>query len=453
MISVDEIMRWAKLEVIKNGEGIFFEGVSTDTREDVRGKIFIALRGERFDGHDFVEEAVKKGAKGVICEKDVEIKGTAWVFCTKNCLVTLGDIAMGYRIKKGFEIFGITGSSGKTTTKEFLHSFISPDMRWGKTKGNMNNLIGVPLTLLSLKEEDGAVIELATNRKGEIKRLCEISKPDFGLITLIGKAHTEGLGGLKDIAEEKGWLFRSLPESGTGFVNADDPFVLELSNLLRSKKVTYGIDSSADFSGRIISIDENGMRGEIYGKGVRISFRSNLKGRHIFQNILAASSAAMCLGINPANIPERIEKLSLPGGRGEILKIRGITIINDSYNANPVSFQSALEVLSNFKGRKILVIGDMHELGERAFEEHYELGKKIKTISPFVIFFKGDYGEALEKGMNGEIRRFEDPAECVEELIKILGVDDVVLFKASHRVGLDRVFYILKEKLGGKDVS
>jgi len=453
MFDVNEIIRWAELEVVKRGEMNFFDGVSTDTREDVKEKIFIALKGERFDGHDFVKEAIRKGAKGVICEKDVEINGNVWFFRTQDTLKALGDIAMGYRMKRGFRIFGITGSSGKTTTKEFLHSLISPEMKWGKNKGNMNNLIGVPLTLLSLKEEDGAVVELATNRKGEIKRLCEISRPDFGLITLIGKAHTEGLGELEDIAEEKGWLFRSIPENGAGFVNVDDPLVLKVSNFLRGKRITYGMNSPADFYGRIISIDESGMKGEICGEGLKISFKTALKGKHFLQNILAASSAAIYLGINPSDVKERIEKLSAPGGRWEVLKIKGITLINDSYNANPVSFQAALENMSIFEGRKILVIGDMLELGEKSFDEHYELGRKIASISPFTVFFKGDYGEAVENGMTGEIKRFDDPFKCTDELLKILKEGDVVLFKASHRIGVDDVFKILKEKIGGKDVS
>jgi UDP-N-acetylmuramoyl-tripeptide--D-alanyl-D-alanine ligase len=453
MLEVDEIIKWAELEVVKKGGMNFFDGVSTDTREDVKGKIFIALKGERFDGHDFVKEAISKGARGVICEKDVEINGNVWFFRTRDTLKALGDIAMGYRMKRGFKIFGITGSSGKTTTKEFLHYLISPDIKWGKNKGNMNNLIGVPLTLLFLKEEEGAVLELATNRKGEIKRLCEISKPDFGLITLIGKAHTEGLGEIEDIAEEKGWLFRSIPENGAGFVNVDDPLVLKVSNFLRCRKITYGMDPSADFCGRIISIDESGMRGEIYGKGMKISFKTALKGRHFLQNILAASSAAIYLGINPSDMKERIERLNAPEGRWEVLKIKDITLINDSYNANPVSFQSAIENLQIFKGRKILVIGDMLELGEKSFDEHYELGRKIARISPLVVFFKGDYGEAVESGMRGEIKRFDDHNKCADELLKILERGDVVLFKASHKIGVECVFKILKERLGGKDAS
>jgi UDP-N-acetylmuramoyl-tripeptide--D-alanyl-D-alanine ligase len=453
VLDVNEITKWADLEVIKSGEKNLFEGVSTDSREDVKGKIFIALKGEKFDGHDFIEEAIRKGARGVICEKEIETKEKVWVFRTSDTLKALGDIAMGYRRKKGFKIFAITGSSGKTTTKEFLHFFIHPDMKWGKNMGNMNNLIGVPLTLLFLKEEEGAVIELATNRKGEIKRLCEISKPDFGLITLIGKAHMEGLGGLEEIAEEKGWLFRSLPQNGIGFVNVDDPLVVKVSSFLRCKKITYGMAESADFYGRLIAIDERGMKGEIGWNGTRISFETPLRGRHFFQNILAASSAAICLGVKPSDLKERIKHLSPPEGRGQIVKIKDIIFINDSYNANPVSFQAALEMLSIFKGKKILVIGDMLELGEKSFEEHYELGKKIRNLSPFKVFFKGNYWEAVERGMKEKITRFDDPQECAEEILKTLEKGDVVLFKASHKIGVDEVFKILKEKLGGNNAS
>jgi len=453
MLDVNEIIKWADMEVIKKGEKNLFEGVSTDSREDVRGKIFIALKGERFDGHDFVHEAIRKGASGIICEREVNTQEKVWIFRTSDTLKALGDIATGYRKKKGFKIFAITGSSGKTTTKEFLHFLIYPDMKWGKNRGNMNNLIGVPLTLLLLKEEEGAVIELATNRKGEMKRLCEISKPDFGLITLIGKAHMEGLGELEEIAEEKGWLFRSLPENGIGFVNADDPLVVKLSSFLRCKKITYGMKPSADFYGRVISVDEKGMKGEIGWAGTAISFETPLKGRHFFQNILAASSAAISLGVTPSDLKERLKNLNPPEGRGEVLKIKDIVFINDSYNANPTSFQAALEMLSVFQGRKILVIGDMLELGEKSFEEHYELGKRIVDVSPFKVFFKGSYREAVEKGMGRETIEFDDPGECADELLKILEKGDVVLFKASHKVGIEEVFKILKEKLGSQDVS
>ncbi len=453
MLNVDEIINWAELEVVKKGESLFFDGVSTDTRKEVNGKIFIALKGERFDGHNFISEAVKKGARGVICERKVDVKEDVWVFLARDPLKALGDIAMGYRMKKGFRIFAITGSSGKTTTKEFLHFLIYPDLKWGKNEGNMNNLIGVPLTILFLRNEEGAVLELATNRKGEIKRLCEISGPDYGLITCIGKAHTEGLGDVWEIAEEKGWLFRSLPENGTGFVNLDDPHVLRVSEFLRGKKITYSMTSEADFCGKIISVNENGMMGEICGEGVKISFKTVLKGRHILQNILAASSAAIYLGIKPSEVRDRIEKLEIPEGRGKIWKLRGITIINDSYNANPISFQSALDTVSIFKGRKIFVIGDMLELGGDSENEHCELGKKISALSPHIVFYKGDYFEEVEKSLKGKIKRFEDSIECVEKLLKILEKGDVVLLKASNRIGIHEVFRILKERLGGEDVS
>lgn len=457
MFDVHEIIKWCGGEVLRRGRSEFVEGISTDTRKKTAGMLFLALKGERFDGHDFIDEAVRKGARGILTEKEVNPEGV-WVIKTEDNLKALGDIAMGYRIKKGFRILALTGTSGKTTTKEFIHHLISPFLKWGKNEGNMNNLIGVPLTLLSLRDEEGAVLELATNRPGEIKRLCEICRPDFGLITMIGEAHTEGLGDIHGVMEEKSWLFKSIPEDGIGFVNMDDPLVVKASGFLLSRKVCYSMKrEEADFYGKLLSMDENGMGGEVEGKGVRISFSTNLRGRHLFQNILSAIAVAVTLGIAPHLLRERIGTLSLPPGRGEIVEMGGFTILDDSYNANPVSFKAALEMLSLFRGRrKVLVIGDMLELGKNAPKAHFQLGEWIASLSPFAVFIKGDFREEVKKGVGKKtelVIEFENPSECVNRLLELLKEGDVILFKGSHRTGIHEVVRIFKERIGGKNVS
>jgi UDP-N-acetylmuramoyl-tripeptide--D-alanyl-D-alanine ligase len=460
---LEEILKATGGRLLQGEEKTSFRGISTDSRTIAEGELFIALKGERFDGHHFAIEALKKRAGGVIIEED-KVRDIRWngyrpsaVIAVKDALHALGDIARERRRKFGTPVVALTGSNGKTTTKEMISACLETTFPVLKTKGNLNNLIGLPLTLLNLSEQERiGVLEMGMNVPGEIRRLTEIAEPDVGLITNIEKVHLEGMGSLERVKEEKGELFRTMRQDGTILVNQDDPRVIDLASEFRGQKITFGVDHPAEVMAKEIRLQ--GVGGTCFTlmmEGVTLEITLPFLGRHFVPNALSAIAAASLFGIELEKVKEALEHLSPSPMRMEVLRPKeGVTLINDAYNANPRSVELALEVLSEMKGkgRGIAVLGDMLELGEYSVEAHQLIGKRIGELSIDFLLALGEEApvlveSAMRHGLGSEKARIlESHTEAISTLKKMVRDGDWILVKGSRRMGMEKIAEGLMER-------
>jgi UDP-N-acetylmuramoyl-tripeptide--D-alanyl-D-alanine ligase len=434
-------------------------GLSTDTRTLREGALFIALIGDHFDGHDYLDAAIKRGAAGLIVrmecsEKVNRVTDELPVIGVKDTLTALGEIAHAWRRRFSIPVVAITGSSGKTTTKEMLTAIASRSRNVLSTEGNLNNLIGLPQTLLGLrKEHELAVVEMGTNRPGEISKLAAIAAPDIGLITNIGPAHLEGLGSLDAIREEKGALFEAVSGLGVAVVNLDDEAVGILARKWRGDRITFGLNPSANVSARRIeNAGSEGTRFDLIIAGTAIPVCMHAFGKHNVQNALAASAAARILGFDEEAIAGGLAAFNPVPGRMEIRSLgNGAFLIIDTYNANPDSMREALKTLRELRGEgaSVAILGDMLELGESAAEWHEEIGALIVETGVEAVFLKGTLSRsiasgAINKGFHEEgIVFFDHPSEVLIPLINRLRKNDWVLLKGSRKMKMEAVADLL----------
>ena len=446
-------------------------GVSTDSRNIKPGELFIALTGENFDGHGFVEKAIEKGACGAIVSGQWSVAGaqqkilTGFIIEVKDTLKALGDIAMLWREKHPISVVAITGSNGKTTTKEMVALILSQKFRVLKTEGNLNNLIGLPLTVLNIDDShDVAVLELGMNSFGEIARLSEICKPDIALITNVGSGHLEGLGSIEGVAKAKGEILEGLKAGGTFVFNADDSYIREIAKGWKGNLVSFGIDSpGADV--KTLLTDYSCC----YGSGVAISMHLKEKtlsaklmglGLHNVYNATAAAAVGVAMGIGLEEIRKGLEEWRPFRGRFELHRLDcGVNLIDDTYNANPNSVAMALKTLADVKGagRGIAVLGDMLELGAYAEEAHYEIGKKAASTGVDCLFLMGPhssihtYRGARDGGMDeGQIVICSDYKDVSGHLNPILTGGDWVLVKGSRGMAMEKVVEEIKKRMKDK---
>ena len=455
LIAAGEILRATGGELLGGGNGWSCRGLSTDTRTMAAGNLFVALAGENFDGHDCLAAAAKKGASGLLIGMDRrdrldKIDSTLPVIGVPDTLRALGDMAHAWRKRYSLPVVAITGSAGKTTTKEILAAIASRSRKVLKTEGNLNNLIGLPLTLLKLREEhELAIVEMGTNSPGEIARLTAIAAPDVGLITNIGPAHLEGLVSLEGVREEKGDLFRVMDGKGAAVVNHDDPEVGLLAERWRGKRITFGLGTGADITARSIGqAGEMGVRFNLLIEGIGTRTLLRAPGKHNVANALAAAAAAWILGFDRNVIAEGIAAFSPVPGRTEIRRLgNGAGMILDAYNANPASVREALKTLQELRGtgRAFVILGDMLELGDKTEEFHREIGEFAVRTGIDHLFLKGALSRftaagAVEQGLPGErITFFDDPGSVISLLKSRLLKDDWVLIKGSRRMKLEKV--------------
>jgi len=430
-----------------------FKNISTDSRTIKPEELFIALKGERFDGHNFIPQVYEKGANGVIVKRSsLEDKGWEgeWtVIEVDDTLRALGDIAHFWRMKHPIPIVGITGSNGKTTTKEMIGSILEITFNILKIEGNFNNLIGLPMTLLRLSKKDEiAVLEMGTNARGEIKRLSEISVPDVAVITNIGQAHLQGLLSVEDVREEKGELFKILREDSFAIINQDDPMVLKLAAECKCRKIGFSMSGDADLMAKDVSVSDSG----------KVSFRLAdenkdaiidlpLYGVFTVYNALAAAGVAQSLGVGLEIIKEGLERFKPLPGRMEIMELDGYTIINDTYNANPNSMGQALKTLTGFKrtGRTIAVLGDMLELGEFTESAHIQIGRMVSGLGIDYLFTLGKNSvnialAASEGGMNEKNIYMENEHQDVTAKLRaIITKGDCILVKGSRGMKMELI--------------
>ncbi|PLX89413.1 MAG: UDP-N-acetylmuramoyl-tripeptide--D-alanyl-D-alanine ligase [Desulfuromonas sp.] len=362
----------------RNGATTEIEGVSTDSRTLQPGELFVPLRGERFDGHAYLSQAVAHGA--VACLSEEIVGGLAVpVVQVEDSLKALGDLAGFVRRSLAGPLIAITGSSGKTTSKEMLSSILGRTSPGLKSEGNFNNLIGVPLSLFRLQpEHQWAVIEMGMSRRGEIARLAQIAKPQIGIITNVGAAHLEKLGGLSAVAMAKGELFIHLPADGTAVINADDPMVRQLPVANGVRKISFGTGADAEVRATDIEAENGSVRFVLCLEQQKIAVRLPIPGRHNVSNALAAAAVANVIGIPSGEIVAGLEEFRPCPGRMELIELPGdIVLLDDTYNANPLSVRAALGALHDLgrPGQRIAVLGDMLELGALAHELHEEIGQ------------------------------------------------------------------------------
>lgn len=461
--SLEEILRATGGRVLQGGNQVFFPSISTDSRTVSEGALFIALKGHRFDGHHYAIEALEKRAGGVMIEED-RVGDIRWngyqtrpVIVVKDTLQALGDIARDRRRKFGIPVIALTGSNGKTTTKEMIATCLETSFPVLKTKGNLNNLIGLPLTLLNLTEKERvAILEMGMNVPGEIRKLTEIAEPDVGLITNIQAAHLEGMGSIERIQEEKGELFRRMRQDGSIIVNQDDLRVVVLGEEFQGQKITYGIDRLADIMGKEIQLKgREGTSFILIVEGEQREVLLPMLGKHFVYNALAAIATASLFGIEEEKAIEALERFQPYAMRMEVLSLRGgVTLINDAYNANPRSMELSLQTLSEVKGRgrAIAVLGDMLELGNFAVEAHRQLGKKVAELSIDFLLVMGEEApvvveSAVQEGLAYERARvIESHSEAISLLRRIAREGDWVLVKGSRGMAMEKVVEGLKER-------
>ena len=429
--------------------------VTTDSREVTPGSVFVALLGERVDGAEFVEEAIRKGARAAIVSEEGarkvprEVLAEKPVFVVRNPVEALGDLARAHRERfRHIPLVGISGSTGKTSTKELLAALLSRSKEVLKNPGNRNNLIGLPLALLTLSgDHDVAVLEMATNLPGEIARLASIAAPDVAVLTNIAPAHLKGLGSLEGVAREKGDLYRSLPESGTAVVNAMDLRVMREAGRCRAAKIYYGVALN-EISGRVLSMDDEGMRIAVRTPSGEFASSLRLTGEHNLMNALAAVAAAYALGLRPADMEEGFRSVAPGRGRFRPVPLRGGgLLLDDTYNANPASVEAALRNLMALRrGRRcIVVLADMLELGEASGSSHFRIGHMLGGIKPDLLFTHGTEaaaiaGGAREGGLDpGRIMHVGERDALRGAVTAALREGDVILVKGSRGMRLEEI--------------
>ncbi|MBK1835302.1 UDP-N-acetylmuramoyl-tripeptide--D-alanyl-D-alanine ligase [Roseibacillus ishigakijimensis] len=428
------------------GERVVTAGVSTDTRTLAGGELFVALRGERFDGHDYLEKAFAAGVVGALAECEDSVPHQEGVILVRDTLLALQRLACWWRRLLEIPVVGLTGSNGKTSTKDFTRSVLSQRFQVRATRGNLNNHIGVPLSVLSLTEEDEVgVFEMGMNHPGEIAPLCEIARPHLGIITNIGTAHIEYMGSRDAIAEEKGALARALPEVGTLFVPAACPYLDYFRDRTRAEVVAVG---NGRGEVRAEEIDGSGdtMRFTLVLEGEgRIPVNLPVAGRHMVTNALLAAAVGRALGLTLAEIARGLEATELTSGRLRSFQKNGITILDDTYNANPESMRAGLETLAERRpgpgGRHFAVLGKMAEIGATAPQEHHALGEFAAARGVRVVSVGGE-ARGISQGAASD-RHFDTRDEAARWLAQELHEGDVVLFKGSRTAAIENVIKAL----------
>ncbi len=434
-----------------------FSGVSIDSRTAQAGQVFFCLRGPRFDGHDFLQEAFRKKVAGVVLSDPARLPARTenhrpFVVQVPDTLRALQDLAHHHRRSLNPRVLAITGTNGKSTTKELAAQVVATRFRTLKSEGNLNNHIGLPLNLLKLQPGDEvAVLEMGMSDRGEIARLCRIAEPDIGMITNISEAHLVHLKSVQEVQQAKGELFEALDEQATALVNADDPLVLELVRALRAHVITFGLSSPADVRGEDIRPAGLGYEFTLVAGGRRVPVRFPFPGRHNVMNAVAAAAAGRALGIETPEIARALESARLPAQRTELRHHGGLLIINDSYNANPQSMQEALRTLKEIQspGRRFLVMGDMLELGEQEVPAHRRLGRQVAaggidylvTVGPLARLARE---AAREAGMPADrALAFDSREEAAAFLKREARPEDCLLFKGSRGARMEQVLDLL----------
>jgi UDP-N-acetylmuramoyl-tripeptide--D-alanyl-D-alanine ligase len=425
------------------GADVAVRGVSTDTRAVAAGQLFVALRGERFDAHDFLDAAVAAGAAALLVADESRLPAGMPAIVVADTRLALGRLAQAWRAEFTLPVIAVTGSNGKTTTKEMIAAILAAAFGDAvlATRGNFNNEIGLPLTLLGLNAgHRAAVIEMGMNRPGEIGYLVGIGAPSVALVTNAQRAHLEGMGDLDEVAREKGSIFAGLPADGIAVINADDGYAALWREMAGGRRVrSFAIDHPAD------------VHGNVYQHGLEISlaltaaegaiqFTLAIPGRHNARNAVAAAAACLAAGVPLAAVAEGLS--SFAGVKGRLQRRagrNGAEILDDTYNANPDSVRAGIDVLAATIGRKLLVLGDMGEIGEASGQYHDEIGGYAKSQGIDRLFALGEASQQAVRNFGEGARHFCHIDKLLAAVDKELGPDTTVLIKGSRFMKMERV--------------
>lgn len=430
--------------------------VVIDSRKIEAGGIFIATKGERVDGHNFIPQVAEKGALAVVCEKEPENCSVPYIL-VGDSFQALKDIAGFYREQLTIPVVGITGSVGKTSTKEMIASVLSKGYRVLKTEGNFNNEVGLPLTVLQIRpEHEAAVLEMGISDFGEMHRLSRIARPDICVMTNIGQCHLENLGSREGILKAKSEIFDFMNPEGHIFVNGDDDMLAGIKGKGGHSPVHFGLNPSNEvFASGIMNKGLLGSEAVIHMDLKVFPVEIPLPGSHMVYNALAAAAVGKCMGLSEKQIQEGIAGVQAVGGRSHVIALPSRTLIDDCYNANPVSMKAALDLLTMALGRKAAVLGDMFELGEKEKELHAEVGAYAVQKGIDVLLCTGELSKYMYEGAlaacqkttaskQTEIYYFKTRDDMMEELKNILKSGDSILIKASHGMQFEKVVEYLK---------
>lgn len=427
------------------GTAATISGISTDTRTIKPGDLFIALRGPNFDAHDFAADAVALGAAAVMVERQLAVPVPQVI--VPDTRLALGHLAGARRAQFNIPVIAITGSNGKTTVKEMIAAICAQRGAVLATQGNLNNDIGVPLTLLRINSSHKfAVVEMGANHPGEIAYLTHLTRPDVALINNAGPAHLEGFGSLQGVAQAKGEIYGGLSSQGVGIVNADDNFAGLWRGLCRNHAVlSFGLSNTADVSARWVTDALGSHVTIITGQGeVEVTLR--LLGRHNIMNALAASAAALACGCSLQDIKQGLESLQPVKGRLQLKHGKnGSKIIDDTYNANPASFKAALDVLSIYPGQRYVALGDMGELGEGAAQMHREIGAYAKSSGIDRLYTVGQFAQFAAEGFGPRAKEYRDQPGIIGALLSDLTAEVTLLVKGSRSMHMEDVVNALTQ--------
>ncbi|MDO8550619.1 MAG: UDP-N-acetylmuramoyl-tripeptide--D-alanyl-D-alanine ligase [Ignavibacteria bacterium] len=455
-ITLKDLFNLPGSEIVNPDNYKAVSNVTIDSRKIEKGSLFIAIKGEKFDGHDFVKDVIKNGASAVVIEgkqyprfDDIEVP----FVLVDDTIKALGELAKVWRSKLKAKVISLTGSAGKTTTKDMIAALLSEKFKVNKTMANNNNHIGVPLTILSTTNSHQVlVLEHGTNHFGEIAYTAEIAKPDYALITNIGNSHLEFLKNKKGVLKEKVSLFETTKKRNRIlFINKDDKLLSDLYKKYK-KKITFGTRKRSDVNGKILSYTDDGKPiVELRYEGKKIKTEFNLYGEQSFKNLLAASSVAFKLGLNEKQILNGIKKLSPPYKRLNVTKYSDFILIDDTYNANPDSMKSSLELLSQIKifKKKIAILGDMFELGDTSEKHHKNLASVIKKNKIDEVYTIGKMMKVLNKELQGSgiEKKYFSSRDSLSDFISMTDFSDsVILVKGSRGMKMEEFVQKIKEK-------
>lgn len=430
-----------------DSDDVCFNSISIDSRRIKPGALFIAISGDQFDGHEFIQEAQKRGAVAAIVSRPVAT--SLPTIQVKDTRKALGEIAKKWREQYTLPVIAVTGSCGKTTTKAMIANILQQAGNTISTEGNFNNEIGLPLTILKLTtEQKYAIFELGANHLGEIRYLTDIAKPTVSLITNAGPAHLEGFGSIEGVAREKSEIYQGLDEKGTAILNIDDAYAdFWRTTINQRKTITFSASQPADFYAKNVHLDLEGHPQFILvTPSGELSIHLPLVGNHQVANALAAAAACFAVDISLENIKKGLESLQSINKRWVIKKgLNGATLIDDSYNANPLSMYAALQALVNYPGESICILGDMGELGETAHESHRELGHQAKKLGVRRLYAVGDLSRFTVEGFGDNAQHFPNKSALIANIKQALENNMTVLIKGSASAKMEEVAAALTE--------
>jgi len=460
-ITAEEILAPTNGALVSGKQPTVFSGISTDSRSTEPGELFWALVGERFDGHDFARIALDRGAAGIVAQRDRALQishpNDPTIIEVEDSLKAFGDLAGWWRHQHDTRVVAITGSAGKTTTKDMAAGILEMGRPTLVTQGNFNNLIGLPITLLRLEERyRNTVLEMGMNRPGEIARLTEIADPDVGVITNVGMAHLEGLGDIKGVARAKAELVEKISPGGRVILNGDDKLLMKTAAVYRKNAVTFGLDEHNDIRGTDIrNLGQEGSSFHLRYQGGSLAVKLNVPGIQNVSNALAAAAVCLCLHEPPEHIAEGLHGFTGVKGRFTLVTLGDVSLVDDTYNANPSSLKAAIESVGAMvdKGGRIIVgLGEMMELGDAATTAHREAGRMVAALEAKRFLAMGEHARemiegALESGMH------RDKAATVkthDEMVEIIGNEmqqgDLIFLKGSRKMDLGKVVDGLRDK-------